>query len=271
MLFRSNQKRWQAFWSPERITKVRGDLATAGEPYGFAGDAFEPFFQSLSASPKDDAPQSLLSSIEEQFVARSGSDFQMLTSFADTPENIKIVRAALHDHPEAMVISRRALGQAFADAALSETRLLVGISVGFIVIFLLLLTRSPLKSFIIMLPAIVGLVAMLAVLAVMGLSMNVVTVVAAILVLALASDYGVFAVYAWDNREPLLGQGMASVHLCALTNAAGTAAMIFAKHPGMYLAGISLTTGLVAGYSTALFVIPGICFLRDHLKQRSGP
>jgi predicted exporter len=96
---------------------------------------------------------------------------------------------------------------------------------------------------------------MLAVLAALHFSMNMVTVVAAIAVLALASDYGVFAVYAWENKEPLIGQGMASVHLCAMTTATGTAALLFAHHPALLLVGISLTSGLVGGYTTALFVI----------------
>jgi predicted exporter len=268
---RANQARWHAFWSQDRIANLRRDLATAGEPYGFSADAFEPFFQNLLEPPPQGQTPTIIKSIEEQFVARSGNDYQMLNFFPDTAENVNATRALLRHQPEAQVISRRALGQAFADAAISETRLLVGVSAVFIVIFLLGLTRSPIKSLIIMLPAFVGLLAMLAVLAMMSMSMSVVTVVAAILVLALASDYGVFAAYAWENREPLFGQGMASVHLCALTTVVGTGALIFARHPALFLVGVSLTSGLVAGYATALFVIPGICFLRDKWNLRRTP
>ena len=265
---RANEARWLSFWTPERIANLRRDLAAAGEPYGFSADAFEPFFQTLTQRPATEQPLALLSSIEEQFTAQSGSDYQMLNFFPDTAENVSSIRTLVHDQPEVQIVSRRALGQAFADAALSETRLLVGVSAAFIVIFLALLTRSIIKSSIIMLPAFVGLIAMLAVLAMMSLSMSVVTVVAAILVLALTSDYGVFATYAWGNHEPMLGQGMASVHLCALTTVVGTAALIFARHPALHLVGVSLTSGLLAGYATAFFVIPGIWFLLDKRKMR---
>jgi len=105
------------------------------------------------------------------------------------------------------------------------------------------------------------------VLEMMSLSMSVATVVSSIIVLALTSDYGVFAVYAWENREPMLGQGMASVHLSFFTTLAAAGIMIFAKHPAFFLGGVSLTSGLLAGYLTAVFVIPGLCFLGDKFKK----
>ncbi|HWE04096.1 MAG TPA: MMPL family transporter [Tepidisphaeraceae bacterium] len=263
---RANLLRWRRFWSPDRIAALRRDLAAAGEPYGFSAEAFEPFFQILAQPPREDQSREIVSAVEDQFIARSGDRFQMLNYFPDTAQTMATVRDLAAGHPEAQIVSRRALSDAFARSARSETRLLVGVSAAFIILFLLALTRSVVKSVIIMLPAIVGLLAMLAVLSAMGLSMNVVTVVAAIVVLALTSDYGVFAVYAWENREPLFGQGMASVHLCALTTAAGTIALLFARHPALFLVGVSLSSGLVAGYLSALFVIPGILWLLDQTK-----
>ncbi len=267
----ANQARWDQFWSSDRIKLFRRNLDIAGEPYGFAADAFEPFFQTFSQPPNSDKSQQIISAIEDQFIARSGTDYQFLTYFPDTAENVIRAHDLLRGRSNAQVVSRRALADAFATSAVSETRLLVGISSAFIIAFLLLLTRSLTRSFLIMLPAFIGLLAMLAVLAVMHFSMNMVTVVAAIAVLALASDYGVFAVYAWENDEPLIGQGMASIHLCAMTTVVGTAALIFASHPALLLVGVSLTSGLLGGYTTALFVLPGLCFLLDRTRQAKQP
>jgi predicted exporter len=265
---RANQARWNQFWSKDRVEKFRHDLDVAGEPFGFAADAFQPFFDSLAHPPALDQTPNIVAMLADHFVAKSGDEYQMLSYFPDTASNVAEMHKLLRDQPEAQIVSRRALADAFARSALSETWLLVSISSIFIIGFLLLLTRSFIRSFLIMLPAFTGLLAMLAVLAALHFSMNMVTVVAAIAVLALASDYGVFAVYAWENKEPLLGQGMASIHLCALTTATGTAALIFAHHPALLLVGISLTSGLLGGYTTALFVIPGLCFLLDKHRKR---
>jgi predicted RND superfamily exporter protein len=257
----ANEKRWREFWSERRIANLRRDLAAAGESYGFSGTAFEPFFRGLSAPPEDDQPPEIISTVGGQFTARSKGDWQMLSYFDDTPGNVAAVRAAVGDRPDVQVVSRGVLAQAFKDSGVSETRRLVGISIAFIMISLLALTRSWVKSLIIMLPVLSGLVAMLVALTMMNMSLSLLTVIAAIVVLALTSDYGVFAAYACDGRETILGQGMASVHVSCGTTAVGTGVMMFAKHPALFYVAFSLTAGLLGGYVAAFFVIPGICYL----------
>jgi predicted exporter len=266
-----NETRWRTFWTPSRIADVRRDVATAAAPYGFAADAFDPFFDSLTKPASSDASSPILTTVEQQFVATANGETQMLSFFPDTEDNVTSLRSLTKDHPEAQVVSRRALGQAFAESALSENRLLVGVSAAFIVLSLLVLTRSVIKSTIIMLPAIAGVIFMLATLTSLSLAMSVVSIVVAILIMALASDYGVFAAYAWDNNESMLGQGMASMHLSSLSTLAGTASLIFAKHPALHLVGVSMTSGVLSGYLTAFIAIPGACRLLERWKLWRNP
>jgi predicted exporter len=265
-----NERRWRAFWSAQRIAALRRDLATAGAPYGFAADAFNPFFDTLTNPPPADGANQIIAAIEPQFIATGNGDYQMLSFFDDTADNIAAVRKMITERPDAQIVSRRALGQAFAASAVSETRLLVGLSAAFIIVSLLLLTRSTVKSVIIMLPAIAGVIFMLALLTTLSLSISVVSVVVAILVMALASDYGVFSAYAWDGNESLLGQGMASMHLSSLTTLAGAGALIFARHPALHLVGVSMTSGILAGYLTAFVAIPTACYLLDKHRIRKA-
>jgi predicted exporter len=264
----ANLARWQAFWTPQRVSQFRQDLADAGKPYGFSADAFAPFFQSLTSPPKQDQPRQIIQSLEDQFVSRSNGDWQMLNYFEDSPDHVAQLRSALAGRSDVQIVSRGALGQAFADSAKSETKILVGISAAFIILSLVLLTHSFRKSAIVMFPAITGLIGMLAALVIISQGMSIVTVIAAILVLALGSDYGVFAIYAWEGREPLFGQGMSSVLLSFLTTLAGTGALLFAHHPALFLAGVSLTSGLVAAYLTVLVVIPAFEYLRERSLSR---
>ena len=140
----ANLARWRAFWSDARIAKFRADLATAGEPFGFSADAFEPFFQSLANPSADDQSRQIVQAVEDQFTARdtANGDWQMLSYFEDTPENIARVRSLTEGRADTLIVSRGMLAQAFAESASSETRVLVGISVAFIVISLLVLTRQ---------------------------------------------------------------------------------------------------------------------------------
>jgi hypothetical protein len=51
---------------------------------------------------------------------------------------------------------------------------------------------------------------------------------------------------------------MSSVLLSFLTTLAGAGAMLLALHPALFLAGVSLTSGLVAAYLTALICLPAM-------------
>jgi len=262
-----NLARWRAYWSPERIAALKANLAVAGEPYGFSVDAFAPFFNSLTAGPATRQSREIISSMQEQFVAHASGRVQLLSYFEDTDANVTAVRNMTRGNPNAQVISQRAMGQAFAESAASETELLVSISLGFIIVSLLALTRSVIKSILIMLPAILGVAAMLATLALLHLPMNVVTVIAAIMVMALCSDYGIFAVFSWDEDETLFGQGMMSMHLSSITTLIGTSSLLLAHHPALFMVGVSLTSGLLVGYLTAFFVVPGICYVLNLDKK----
>jgi uncharacterized protein len=267
----ANLARWHAFWTKDQIAKFRDDLAKAGEPYGFSANAFEPFFQTLTSPPGDDQIRQIVQTVASNFSARSSDgDYQMLSYFDDTSDNLAIVRPLIANRPNVLIVSRGMLAQAFAESGSSETRVLVTVSLAFIIIALLVLTRSIRQSILIMLPAATGMLVMLAVLVLFGQGMSIVTIVAAILVLALGSDYGTFAAYAWDNREPVLGQGMSSVLLSFLTTLAGVGAMLIARHPALWLVGVTLTSGLLAGYLTALIMIPGIEYLRELSKPRQS-
>ncbi len=264
---KENLDRWHTFWSPERVKKLQADINVAGESYGFSADAFAPFFTSLAAEPSTGQSRQIIASIEEQFIARASGKVQLLSYFEDTEANVTAVRQMLKETPSAQVVSQRAMGQAFAESAKAETKLLVGISLAFIIISLLALTRSVIKSFLIMLPAISGVAVMLATLATLHLPMNVVSVIAAVMVMALCSDYGIFAVFSWDESESIFGQGMMSMHLSSITTLIGTSSLLLAHHPALFMVGVSLTSGLLMGYLTAFFIVPGICYTVNLSKK----
>ncbi len=265
----ANETRWRSFWTADRVESLRTNLAIAGEPYGFAVDAFNPFFASVTSAPAATTQQSreILASVENQFTSQTNGLWQMLNYFDDTAENVAKVRAAVADMPEVHIVSRRALGQAFAQAASSETRMLIGIAVCFIVVSLITMTRSVTKSLLIMLPAFVGVVAMLTTLSLLSLPLSVVTVIAAVVIMGLCSDYGIFAVFSWDDDETILGQGMTAMHLSSATTLIGAGSLIFANHPALFLVGVSMTSGLLAGYLTAFVVVPGVRYLLDRSRK----
>jgi uncharacterized protein len=267
----ANQTRWRSYWTDQRLADLRRNLTAAGAPYDFSARAFEPFFQSLADPPQEQTASQILSTVEEQFVARSGPDWQILNYFEDTPENLAAAAAATHDLPAVQIVSRGAVGAAFARSAVSESYLLVPIALALIIGSLIVMTRSAVQSALMLLPVIAGIVTMLAIMVALAIPISVITVVVGIFVLALTTDYGIFAVVGWNRDEGLLGQGMISMHLSAITTVIGSAALLLGIHPATFQVGVSLTAGLLIGYLTAFLMVPGLCYLRHRRKKEPAP
>jgi uncharacterized protein len=263
----ANQARWKQYWTPQRVADLRTTLAAAGAAYDFSTKAFDPFFQSLSDPPRQEAPDQILATIEEQFVSRAGSDWQMLNYFEDTPENLAAVTTVTKMVPGTQVVSRSFIRGAFVRSAIAESRLLVPIAVVLIIGSVFVMTRNLAQSALILLPVTMGLLGMLAVMAVMSFSINVITVVVGIFVLALITDFGIYAVVGWDRNEGLMSQGMLSMHLSGITTIIGSASLILGHHPAIFQVGVSLTAGMLIGYLTAFLVVPGLCHWRDRRKK----
>ena len=81
---------------------------------------------------------------------------------------------------------------------------MLSISSAFIIISMLIMTGSPPRMLIMMTPAIAGLATMLCVHVLFDIPLNVTSVIAAIVVLGLCIDYGVFTVHAYEEGNTTL-------------------------------------------------------------------
>ena len=62
----ANLARWEAFWSKERISKFRAQLAVAGEPFGFSAEAFLSFLE-FGETAGDDQSRQIVGALEDEF------------------------------------------------------------------------------------------------------------------------------------------------------------------------------------------------------------
>ncbi len=265
----ANLTRWKAFWNPERIARLRVLLEDAGAAYDFSADAFEPFFKNLSgATHGPHKTDGVFAAFEQPFVVHANGQWQMLSYFPDTTENVAEVRELLQDEPGVQIVSRRALGQALGDAAASESRLLMRISVAFILISNLAIMRHWGDMALSLLPAVAGLVVTLALSALTSLTLNLASIIAVIAVVGLCVDHGAFVVHTWNHSDATLLKSLASVHLAAGTTLIGASSLLFARHPALFTVGVTLLAGVLAGYLTAILILPGLCHLRDQWRSR---
>lgn len=253
-----NAERWKAFWR-EREKKLKSLLKRHGMLYNFSEDAFSPFFDSLySETETTELPDNNLffRRIKERFVLESGNGHQILTYFPDNDKYISGFSELCRNYPGSFIVSRKSLSKALSDSISSEIIYLSAIAAFFIPFITFILLKNLKLTILSLLPVFTGIIASLSILPVMGLTLNAPSIIAVMVVSGLCIDYGVFMTYACRFHYKT-GTGV-SVFLSAITTLIGAGVLFFARHPVLFSIGITIFSGVLAGYLASIAAVPSI-------------
>ena len=259
---KANADRWSAFWSEERIDNLQRLFREEGEKYGFTPGAFDPFFQTLNASPvqeNEPAGNLIFDQLKNRFVVTLENETRIFSYFPDEPEMIQALEGLKKSIPGLVLISRSAIATSLAQDYTREFTRVTFIALGLVLLVAGLLLKSARKILIVLTPAFAG-VASVAVLAKgVGTDLNVMNLVSGIIVIGLCVDYGIFRVHAYTHG---LNVGTrTAISLSAGTTLIGAGALLFTLHPALFSVGLTLVGGISAGYLTSMWVVPALCFL----------
>jgi len=254
-----NLATWNKFWSPANKNNIEKLLAKYGQPYNFSQDAFSPFTRLLN-SPKtvETEPVNLafFDQLKEQFVLKKGADYQLLSFFPDKDEYIAKLSKIKQRYPGTFLVSRKNFSDQVSRALSREFSFLSFLAL-FATIFLAALLLKNLRLTVLaMIPVITSLALIGGITRLTGLTLNIPAIIASMVVVGIVSDYGIFMVY-YCKYKYQTGTIIA-VTLAAITTLIGTGVLLFAQHPILFSIGITLTTGVSAGYLSSLVIIPAL-------------
>jgi predicted exporter len=256
---RQNAERWVRFWESGRAGKLQALLAQEGRRYGFATNAFAAFFAQLreSGAPPDAVfSNQALARLKDQFVHRSGTNWQVVSFFPDTHEFADAIQKAASRHPGALAVSPKALGRELSRTYSAEIIRVTVVAVILIVLVTFLLVRNARITLISLVPPATALVWLLGIMALCGLQLNIANLVAGTVVFGLSLDYGFIIMHSYRHR--LISDSKTSVHISALTTIVGTTVLLFARHPALFSMGFTLSIGILSGYAAAMLVVPAL-------------
>lgn len=262
-----NARRWEQFWSPQRQRDLRQQLIEKGRVFGFSDDAFQPFFEQLATPFVPASPpvgNVLFDQLQSRFVQQKNGLTQVFTFFPDTAEQIAELAPLAARIAGAQLVSRRELSRILTDDYTAEMVRVALIATGLMLAAAFIMLKNIRMTLIALAPACAGVVGMLAVMGLARIDMNVVNLIAAIVVTGLCIDYGIF--YTFTYMRDLDSGTPEAVTLSAGTTVIGAGALLFAQHPALFSIGLTLVSGVLAGYLTALLVVPALC--RLFLKKR---
>jgi len=250
---------WQALWLQQRDT-TQQQVQLSAAKYGFAADAFTPFFNRLDQSPKQIDMALLehwgLGGLLDNLLLKQGEEYQLLTLIPDQPELIKSLETELSDLPGVTLVSQTRFGRQLSAEISSDFNRFILFAALAVLALLLLLFRRLSDVLLALLPVLTGLLVMFGGMAWLGLEMNLFNVVAAILIIGLGVDYGIFMVCHGQQPESLASSR--AVLVSGLTTLVGFGALVLARHPAMYSIGLTVLLGISAAVPTAVLVIPAI-------------
>lgn len=253
---KANTLRWQEFWSDKKESELKRLLASYGKDYNFSPDAFADFFQQLHA-PADlrIEPQGLtfFEHLREQFVLKKSDGYQIISFFPDQERYITQLSVLTRNFPGSFLVSRKNFSNDVARALGGELIGLSLLAVSLTVVLTVLLLKNIRLSILALTPVITSMIVIAAVIPLAGLSLNMSSIIAMMVVAGIVSDYGLFVVY-YCKYKFNTGTYLA-VTFAAVTTLIGAGVLLFAHHPILFSIGVTLVTGVLSGYLCSLIVI----------------
>ncbi len=256
-LQRENLQRWNSFWKESNNKSfLRKNLEKQGLEYGFKPLAFEPFLEWL------DQPRSTftLSEFEQEcsdkllsaFSAELKNGQYAILSFA--PDDDAVTKFLLNTGLDIKIVSNRQFSVQLNRETVGDFTRFFSLAIIIIFVLLFILFRNAKKFILAFLPVLAGVLIMSAIMSVSGLKLNLFNMVATILIMGLAVDYGIFMVCTHDEAPS--NAACNAVLVSGLTTFVGFGALITARHPAMSSIGITVAAGIIPSLLCALTLVP---------------
>jgi hypothetical protein len=252
---KENLKEWKKFWSKEKILSVKTNFNKALEPYGFQKKSFDNFFSLLESEnieAKDQIPN-VLKLFEPHFIKHRQS-YSLLSFFDDTKKNIDIVESVMKKTNNSYVVSRRELSSLVGEQLILDMKKISIFASLWIIILIVIFLKKPRIIFLALLPVITSISFVFLILTLISMQVTAIVLIALIIILGVSLDYGVFisSANSIEERKSVILAATFSM----LTTIMGAGALLFASHPVMFSIGITIVSGVIAAYLTAVFCIP---------------
>jgi len=238
---------------------MKEKLQQLGAKYSFSATAFNPFFANLyqTRTGGDLLDNKLLAPLRTRFINQTDNGVQVFAFFPDEIQLVRRMQQAVAGIPGVEILSPGAFGRDISRFILRDAKIIAGLAVGLVVILAFLCLRQWRDALSSLLPVLGAIAAIVVFFALIYGSVNVIGIVAGIVVVGLAIDYGIFAVICCRGQDLEMARGTSqALALSMLSSVIGAACLLWARHQALQTVGTVLTVGIISAYLTAVLVVP---------------
>lgn len=273
---------WQAYWTPERLVRVRALVDQEAPAAGFRPEAFEPFFDMATADYEPVAlydagiiPPGLLSTLMEKSY---GDDYLCFTSVTCVDDTVRgkatdynRICDAIASQPNLMVLDTYYYTTDTLLQLNDDFNILQWVSMAFVFLVLLFSFRNLKLSLLGFFPILVSWLIVLGAMVIFDVRFNLINIIISTFIFGIGVDYSIFVMNGLLGAEKdvlLLSYHKTAILFSAVVLIVTVASMLFAEHPAIQSVGFATLVGMISAVVISYVVQPFL--FRWLMGKKSG-
>ncbi len=262
---------WKAYWTEERLAKVRRLIAETASQAGLSQDAFDTFFEKVAEDYQPDAlykadliPAGYQSTLMEQ--SYDGS-FMCFTSVRCANDSVRSsdsdyirICDAIAQRPELLVLDTYYYTTDTLMRMSEDFNVLQWLSMAFVFVVLLFSFHFNLKYTILgFLPILLSWMIVLGAMVLFDIRFNLISIIISTFIFGIGVDYSIFVMDGLVHRDQQkLTFHKTAIFLSAVTLITTVSSMLIASHPAIRSVGFSTLVGLLSAVILSYVLQPAI-------------
>lgn len=248
----ANLAKWQAWWTEERVARLKSEVAEAAVKYGFREDSFDAALTSLvnNCETIDYFSGEGMPETVSAWLGNS-DDLKMLITRVGLDESlIDQVYGTFSDRADLVIFDQAYFANQAAKSINDDFYLILFIS-SCLIFFVLWLSYGRLElALLSFLPMAVGWLIITGIMGILGVQFNIVNIILSTFIFGMGDDFSIFILegllHKYKTGHELLNSHKTAIFFSSFTMIVGIGALIFAKHPALHSIALITILGMVA-------------------------
>lgn len=248
----ANLARWHAWWTEERVARLKSEVAAAAVKYGFREDSFDAALTSLvnNCETIDYFSEEVIPEAVSAWLGNS-DDLKMLITRVSLDESlIDQVYSTFSGRSDLVIFDQAYFANQAAKSINDDFYLILFIS-SFLIFFVLWVSYGRLElALLSFLPMAVGWLIITGIMGILGVQFNIVNIILSTFIFGMGDDFSIFILegllHKYKTGHELLNSHKTAIFFSSFTMIVGIGALIFAKHPALHSIALITILGMVA-------------------------
>lgn len=233
-------QRWNEYWTEDKVNTTVRQINAYARRYGFSDDAFDAFFDVLSAEYDIcmyDNDEMASVPILADWISRDDDKIFLVSSIELDDADKDTVYSVINNVPGVTVVDRSFFSSRMIEDISDDFNWILWVSSLLVFVTLFIIYGRLEVAILTFLPMCVSWVIILGLMAVFDIRFNIVNIILATLIFGIGDDFSIFIMdglqQEYKNGKKILGMHKTAIFFSAFTTIVGIGVLVFAKHPAM--------------------------------------